>query len=78
VYTTVIQICYARVALLRFVDRRKGGNPAGKIAKNVCKRSAFLSNQHSKYDAVLSKVHSSRVYFSNFAGWETTLHKKVL
>ena len=50
--------------------------PACKIAKNTHWRSVFLFNRSSKYDAVLSKIHSSRQLFcSDFADqkWYTKL-----
>ena len=40
--------------------------PAGKIAKNTHWRSVFWFNRHSKYDTVLSKIHSSRQLFQQF------------
>ena len=40
--------------------------PAGKISKNTHWRSVFLFIWHSKYHAVLSKIHSSRQLFQRF------------
>ena len=55
---------------------RKYNTPAGKITKKYHWRSVFLFNRPSKYDAVLSKIHSSSDVFLEILAAGTPL--KVL
>jgi len=43
--------------------------PVGKIAIKTVWRSAFLLIRHSNYCVILSKIHSYRLLFPQFAHW---------
>jgi len=40
--------------------------------------SKFLLNQLSKYSAVLSKIHSSKLFFQRFADWVSYFFRSIV
>jgi len=45
------------------------GYPVGKIAKKQSEGVLFLLIRYSKYNAILSKIHSYGPLFGDFAHW---------